>query len=98
MIFSLTIGALEYYPRTISYSPNFLFGENASWPVWKDEVGMWKKDSDHLLRVWPYIKKTNGIWPQRNRVFIANLNEPEYWKKTGKKKFSGELEKIFSTK
>jgi len=99
LIFSVTIGILEYYPRTISYTPSTLVGENAKWPVWKEEIDMWKKDSNHLPRVWPYIKKTNGIWPERKRVFIANLNEPEFWEKYGgKKKFSEEFLKIISSK
>jgi len=99
LIFSIGIGILEYYPRTISYTPNTLVGEKADWPIWKEEVGLWKKDSNHLPRVWPYVKKTNGIWPERKREYIANLNEPEFWIKYGeKKKFSEELMKILSSK
>jgi hypothetical protein len=99
LVFSVVVGIFEYYPRTISYTPDNLFGEGVSWPVWSEEVSEWKKDSNHLPRVWPYIKKTNGIWPSRKRVFIVNLNEPEYWEKYGeKKKFSEEVLKIFSSK
>jgi hypothetical protein len=32
IFFSITIGVFEYYPRTISYSPNVLFNEDADWP------------------------------------------------------------------
>jgi len=97
IIFSVTIGIFEYYPRTISYSPDVPFGEDAVWPVWSDEVALWRKDKEHKPRVWAYLKKSNGIWPERKRVVTANLNEPEYWRKYGKKKFSEELLKIYSS-
>jgi hypothetical protein len=112
IIISVTIGAFEYYPRTISFSPDVLFGKDADWPVWSDEVALWRKDNKYKPKVWPYLKESNGIWPERNRIFDVNLNEPEYWKKYvggnfgdnspesltkhTKKKFSEEVSKLAS--
>jgi hypothetical protein len=98
LIFSVTISIFEYYPRTISYSPDVLFGKDADWPVWSEEVALWRKNSSYKPQVWAGIKKSNGIWPARNIVATANLNEPEFWEKYGQnKKFSEEFLKILSS-
>jgi hypothetical protein len=96
LIFSVTIGAIEYYPRTISFTPSVLFGEASNWPSWKDEVNLWRMNKDYQPKVWPYIKKTNGIWPERNAVWSVDFNEPKSWNSFGRKTFSGELKKILS--
>jgi hypothetical protein len=99
LIFSVVISIFEYYPRTISYSPDVPFGEDAKWPVWPEEVALWKKNSSHLPQVWAGKKKPYWVWPVRDRVAIANLNEPEFWERYGKKKkFSEEFLKILSSK
>jgi len=95
LIFSISVGILEYYPRTISYTPSVLIGESASWPDWKNEVGLWRKDNSYSPKVWPYIKKTAGIWPERKTVWVIDLNRPTHWENSGRKKFSEELLKLF---
>ena len=96
LIFSITIGIIEYYPRIISFSPSVLFGEDAKWPNWNEEVGLWRKNKEYQPKVWPYLKKTKGIWPERTAIWSVDLNEPIIWKNSGGKTFSGELKKMFS--
>ncbi|MBT4259909.1 MAG: hypothetical protein HOD90_08350 [Nitrospina sp.] len=96
LIFSITIGIVEYYPRTISFTPSILFGESVKWPNWEAEVGLWRKDSSYQPKVWPYIKKTNGIWPERVDIWKVDLNKPRAWQEVGGKKFSEELSKLVS--
>ncbi|MBL78496.1 MAG: hypothetical protein CMH70_00290 [Nitrosomonadaceae bacterium] len=95
LIFSISVGILEYYPRTISFTPSVLIGESTSWPDWENEVGLWRKDNSYLPKVWPYIKKTGGIWPERQAVWVIDLNRPKNWEESGRKKFSEELLKLF---
>jgi hypothetical protein len=96
LIFSITIGMVEYYPRIVSVTPVVLFGEEAKWPNWKKEVGLWRNDKSYQPKVWAYAKKSNGIWPERTAIWLVDLNEPQTWKRFGEKTFSGELQKIFS--
>ena len=96
LIFSITIGIVEYYPRTISFTSSVLFGESVKWPNWEGEVGLWRKDSSYQPKVWPYIKKTNGIWPERVDIWKVDLNKPRAWQEVGGKKFSEELSKLVS--
>jgi len=97
LFFSISMGVLEYYPRTISYTPSVLFGESASWPNWENEVGLWREDSSYSPKVWPYIKKTGGLWPERKISWAIDFNKPKYWEEVGRKKFSEEFLKLFSS-
>jgi hypothetical protein len=98
LVFSVAISVIEYYPRTISFTPENLVGEKANWPVWKQEVRRWEMDNNYQPRVWPYIKKTTGPWPDRTTIWRLDLNEPISWKNRGRKKFSEEFLKLFSSR
>ena len=56
LVFSVTVGVLEYYPRTISYSPDVPFGKDADWPVWAEEVALWRNDNTLHPQFWAGIK------------------------------------------
>lgn len=86
---SIVVGILEYHPRMISYTSN-------DWPIWKEEVGLWRSDSEHNPLIWPSVKKSNGLWPKRTSIWYVDLNKPRYWNEYGNRRFSVEVEKYFS--
>ena len=94
LIISISVGVVEYYPRVISYTPETLSSKAASWPLWKEEVLRWKKESNYKPVIWPYLSNNNGLWPDRDRVYRVNLNEPELWKNQGKLRFSSEAKHL----
>jgi len=89
LAFSITIGVLEYYPRMVSYTSN-------NWPIWKEEIGLWRGDNSYNPRIWPSIKKSNGLWPERKSIWYIDLNKSRYWDEYGNYRFSEEVEKYFS--
>ncbi|MBT4732337.1 hypothetical protein HOB87_10265 [Candidatus Woesearchaeota archaeon] len=91
LMFSIIIGMLEYYPRMISYTSN-------NWPIWKEEVGLWRVDDSYNPRIWPSIKKSNGLWPERMSIWYIDLNKPRYWDQYGNRRFSTEVERYFVDK
>lgn len=94
LIISISVGVVEYYPRVISYTPETLSSKAASWPLWKEEVLRWKKESNYKPVIWPYLSNNNGLWPDRDRIYRVNLNEPELWKNQGKLRFSSEAKHL----
>ena len=90
---SIFIGFIEYYPRVISFSPDFRSVDEKKWPVWKNEVIIWKKNPEYNPKVWPNLREKTNIWPARSTVWEINLNNPETWNEAGNLKYTNELKK-----
>jgi hypothetical protein len=88
---SIFFGVIEYYPRVISFTPDFAYSYNEKWPLWKEEVAIWRTDENYKVKIWPYLRSDSGIWPERKAVWTVNLSDHENWNKAGNKKFSEEL-------
>ena len=90
---SIFIGFIEYYPRVISFSPDFRSVDEKKWPVWKNEVIIWKKNPEYNPKVWPNLREKTNIWPARSTVWEIDLNNPETWNEAGNLKYTNELKK-----
>ena len=88
---SIIIGVLEYYPRVISFSPDFRSEYDAKWPVWKSEVETWKNNPQYKPKVWPYLRMDTNIWPPRSTIWEIDLNEPQTWNDAGNYKYSQQV-------
>jgi hypothetical protein len=88
---SLIIGVLEYYPRVISFSPDFRTSEEPQWPNWKNEVITWKNNPSYKVKIWPYLRKGNSFWAEKVQVWSVDLSNDNYWDSAGNHKYSEEL-------
>ena len=88
LVLSIAIGVLEYYPRMISYT-------SENWPIWNEEVRLWEKDNKYSPLIWPSVKKSNGVFPERKDIWYVDLNKSQHWNKYGNYKFSKEVKKYF---
>ena len=95
--FSLMIGVLEYYPRVISFSPDFRSTQESEWPIWKNEVNSWKEDPEYKPKIWPHLRMDTNIWPARSTVWEIDLNNPKTWNEAGRFKYSQELKDYLGT-
>ncbi|MBT5399949.1 hypothetical protein HOL24_05350 [bacterium] len=82
LFLSIFIGFAEYKARMVSYSSD-------NWPIWKEEVFLWRGDKDHNPLIWPSIKPDNPPWPKRDVAWSVNLNHNQ-WTESNKK-YSEEL-------
>tara|TARA_B100000287_G_scaffold434932_1_gene500997 strand:+ start:785 stop:2272 length:1488 start_codon:yes stop_codon:yes gene_type:complete len=89
--FSLIMGVLEYYPRVISFSPDFRSAQEDEWPIWKNEVNSWKENSEHKPKIWPHLRMDTNIWPARSTVWEIDLNTPKTWNEAGRFRYSKEV-------
>ena len=96
IIFSLTIGTIEYKSRTLSFTPNTFLASTVyiEWPRWEDEVARWKKDNLYKPVTWPYLKNKDLFFSEKNTIYSINLNEAEDWNREGRNKFSVSLKKL----
>ena len=94
---SLVIGVLEYYPRVISFSPDFRTSQEPEWPNWKNEVITWKNNPSYKVKIWPHLREGTGIWPERVDVWSVDLSNDKYWDEAGNFKYSEELAASFQT-
>jgi hypothetical protein len=92
---SLLIGVLEYYPRVISFSPDFRSSQESEWPYWKDEVITWKDNPSHKVIVWPHLRKDTSLWPARTDEWSIDLSNDRYWDDAGGFRYSEELTNFF---
>ena len=92
---SIVVGVVEYYPRVISYTPETLKEEGASWPIWHKEIEKWRVNDNYKPIIWPHLNTEKTVWPKRTRIYSVNLIESEQWNKQGRYKFSKELYKLF---
>ena len=92
---SLLIGVLEYYPRVISFSPDFRSSQESEWPNWKNEVAIWKENPSHQVRIWPHLRKDTNIWPARSEVWTVDLSNDKTWDFKGGFRYSEELSNFF---
>jgi len=92
---SLFIGVIEYYPRVISFSPDFRTSEESEWPNWKNEVAMWKEDRSYQVRIWPHLREDTSIWPARYEVYTVDLSNPKTWDDQGGIRYSEEIGNLF---
>jgi len=98
---SLVIGCLEYYPRMHRYTPDTFVVEKIEWPLWKEEILLWKSNNSYLPKAWPYKKNKDFIFPalldnESNNVCI-NLNHPRNWELMGSRYFSQSFNQMIST-
>ncbi len=91
ILISLIVGVLEYYPRVISYSPDFRTSEEPEWPNWKNEVITWKNNPSYKVKVWPYLREDTSFWPERVAVWSVDLSNDRFWDSAGNHKYSEEL-------
>lgn len=92
---SILAGLSEYKFRLVSYTP---LNENYfHWPIWENEISIWKKDNSYKPLVWPYLKTGSLIEPKRTDIWKINLNEPETWNNAGRKTYSNEAFKKLTT-
>ena len=94
---SLIVGVLEYYPRVISFSPDFRTGEEPEWPNWKNEVITWKNNPSYKVKIWPYLREGTSLWPERVDVWSVDLSNDKYWDDVGNHKYSKELADYLQT-
>jgi len=92
---SLLIGVLEYYPRVISFSPDFRSSQESEWPNWKNEVAIWKENPSHQVRIWPHLRQDTNIWPARSVVYTVDLSNDKTWDSQGGFRYSEELSNFF---
>ena len=92
--FSLIVGALEYYPRVISFSPDYRSDQESAWPNWRDEVVTWKEDPAYHPRIWPHLRMDTNIWPARSTVWRIDLSNTKTWDESGRLKYSKELKNL----
>jgi hypothetical protein len=92
---SLLIGVLEYYPRVISFSPDFRSSQESEWPNWKNEVAIWKENPSHQVRIWPNLRQDTNIWPARSEVWTVDLSNDKTWDSQGGYRYSEELSNFF---
>ena len=90
---SIFIGFIEYYPRVISFSPDFRSADEQKWPNWKNEVTIWKENADYNPKIWPNLREKTNIWPARSTVWKIDLNNPKTWDEAGNFKYTNELKK-----
>jgi len=95
---SIVIGVLEYYPRVISYTPEFRDPQSEPWPAWTEEVARWRESPGYRPRVWPYLRSGDGPWPARTAVWRVNLETPEHWDKAGHLRFSQAVVHLLNSK
>tara|TARA_B100000575_G_C23096748_1_gene632595 strand:+ start:475 stop:1569 length:1095 start_codon:yes stop_codon:yes gene_type:complete len=93
---SILIGIIEYYPRVISFTPEYSIDKNDEWPIWSNEIQKWNEDQSYKPKIWPYLKKSKTPFPDRTSVWSINLNEPETFKTSGQKFLSKELNKAIT--
>ena len=96
VIFSVSVGVLEYFPRFLSSSPEVITQQKdkIDWPVWTEELATWQINSEHDPAVWPYLKNRDILWPDRSAIYTLSLNSTSDWDKRGNQKFSTNLKKF----
>ena len=58
IIFSISTGFYEFRSPTKDVKHQYIkFLDCINCPIWKDEVKKWRKNKDHIIRIWPYPKK-----------------------------------------
>lgn len=95
---SIMLGVLEYYPRVISFSPDFRSAQEEKWPIWKNEVSKWKENPEYKPKIWPNLRTKTNIWPARSTVWDIDLSNTTTWNEAGNYKYSEEFKEFFSTK
>ena len=56
---SLVNGLYEFRPPTQNVKHQYIkFLDCIDCPIWKQEVGKWRKDKSYVIKIWPYPKKT----------------------------------------
>ena len=89
---SLFFGIVEYYPRIHSYVPNTFVAQKIEWPIWSNEIKIWKTDSSYLPKAWPYLKNKDLIYPDRKNneanIVCIDLNNPNNWERMGSRRFT----------
>ena len=93
---SILIGIIEYYPRVISFTPEYSIDKNYEWPIWSNEIQKWKKDPSYKPKIWPYLKKSKTPFPNRNSIWSINLNEPEAFNTSGQKFLTKEFKRLIT--
>ena len=92
---SIIIGALEYYPRVISFVPDYALN-NQKWPSWNEEIDKWSDDINYNVLVWPYVKDSIPPFPDRDDIWNINLSNPSTWKESGGFLYTEELMRVFN--
>lgn len=95
---SLLIGVLEYYPRVISFSPDYRSNHELAWPNWQNEVAIWKENPSYKIKIWPHLRDDTNIWPARSVVWTIDLSNDHTWDYAGGYRYSEELAKFFENK
>jgi hypothetical protein len=96
VIFSISVGVFEYFPRVLSSSPEVITQtkDKIDWPIWKDEVLAWQINSEYDPAVWPYLKNRDFLWSERSAVYTLSLNSTTDWNSRGNQKFSTNLKNL----
>lgn len=95
---SLFIGIAEYYPRIHVYTPNTFVAQKIEWPIWSNEIKLWKSDSSYLPKAWPYLKNKDLIYPDRKKneanIVCIDLNNPNNWEHMGSRRFTSSFSQM----
>jgi len=94
--FSIIIGVFEYYPRVISFSPDFSIENDLEWPNWSDEFSKWKDDKEYKPIIWPHYKESLPPFPDRSAEWSINLSQAESWEKSGRHLYSDQVKELLS--
>ena len=58
IVFSIITGIYEFRPPTKNVKHLYIkFLDCRNCPIWKEEVLIWKKNQDYILKIWPYPQK-----------------------------------------